>query len=64
MDRVVIDRDKAAVIDYKTGMDKESEEKYISQIKSYIRILKEVYPDKNIEGIIVYVDMKEVRRVS
>lgn len=64
MDRVVIDRDKAAVIDYKTGTDKESEEKYISQIKSYLRILRGVYPDKNIEGIIVYVDMKEVRRVS
>ena len=64
MDRVVIDKDKAAVIDYKTGMDKESEEKNISQIKTYLRILREVYPDKNIEGIIVYVDLKEVRRVS
>ncbi|MBI5181841.1 MAG: UvrD-helicase domain-containing protein [Nitrospirae bacterium] len=64
MDRVVIDKGKAVVIDYKTGMDKEAEGKYISQIKAYLKILKEIYHNKDIEGLIVYVDIKEVRRVS
>ncbi len=64
MDRIVIDKGKAVVIDYKTGMDKEAEEKYISQIKTYLKILGGIYPDKDIEGIIVYVDLKEARRVS
>ena len=60
MDKVIFEEDQITVIDYKTGTDKEAEKEYISQIKNYIRILKEIYPDKNVEGIIAYVDLKEI----
>jgi ATP-dependent exoDNAse (exonuclease V) beta subunit len=60
MDRVIFEEDQVSVIDYKTGTDKEAEKEYISQLKNYIRILKEIYPDKNVEGIIAYVDLKEI----
>jgi ATP-dependent exoDNAse (exonuclease V) beta subunit len=60
MDRVVIDEDRIFVIDYKTGTGKEAEKEYVSQLKNYIRILKEIYPGKNIEGVIAYVDLKEI----
>ena len=60
MDRVILEEGQLSVIDYKTGTDKEAEKEYISQLKNYIRILKEIYPDKNIEGIIAYVDLKEI----
>jgi ATP-dependent exoDNAse (exonuclease V) beta subunit len=60
MDRVLIDGDRISVIDYKTGTGKEAEKKYVSQIKNYIRILKEIYPGKNVEGVIAYVDRKEI----
>jgi ATP-dependent exoDNAse (exonuclease V) beta subunit len=60
MDRVMIDGDRISVIDYKTGTDKEAEKEYVSQIKNYIRILKEIYPGKNVEGVIAYVDRKEI----
>jgi ATP-dependent exoDNAse (exonuclease V) beta subunit len=63
MDRVVIDRDKITVIDYKTGREKDAEEKYLVQMKTYIKILGTVYPEKYVEGIIAYVDRKEVRRL-
>ncbi len=63
MDRVVIDRDKVTVIDYKTGREKDTEEKYQTQMKTYMKILKAVYPGKDVEGIIAYVDRKEVRRL-
>jgi len=63
MDKVIFEEDQITVIDYKTGTDKEGEKEYISQIKNYIRILKEIYPDKNVEGIIAYVDLKEIRKV-
>jgi ATP-dependent exoDNAse (exonuclease V) beta subunit len=63
MDRVIIDRDKITVIDYKTGGERDSEEKYLVQMKTYMKILKEVYPGKDVEGIIAYVDRKEVRWV-
>jgi ATP-dependent helicase/nuclease subunit A len=60
MDRVIFEEGQVSVIDYKTGIDKEAEKEYISQLKNYIRILREIYPDKNIEGIIAYVDLKEI----
>lgn len=64
MDRVVIDPEKVTVIDYKTGRDRRAEEKYAAQMKNYIRILAGVYPGKSLEGLIVYVDLAEVKRVS
>ena len=63
MDRVIFEEDQVSVIDYKTGTDKEAEKEYISQLKNYIRILKEIYPDKNVEGVIAYVDLKEIKKV-
>ena len=64
MDRVTFEEDQVSVIDYKTGTDKEAEKEYISQLKNYIRILKEIYPDKKVEGVIAYVDLKEIRKVK
>ncbi len=64
MDRVIFEEGRIVVIDYKTGMDRKAEKEHISQIKNYMRLLKEVYPDKNIEGIIAYVDLKAVTRVK
>jgi len=63
IDRVIFEEDRISVIDYKTGTDKEAEKEYISQLKNYIRILKEIYPDRKIEGVIAYVDLKEIREV-
>jgi ATP-dependent exoDNAse (exonuclease V) beta subunit len=64
MDRVVMDEDQIVVIDYKTGIEKRAEKEYVSQLKNYIRILKEIYPDKNVEGMIAYVDLGEMRKVK
>ena len=64
MDRVVFEADQISVVDYKTGTDKETEKEYISQLKNYMRILKEIYPGKKVEGVIAYVDLKEVSRVT
>lgn len=60
MDRVIIDKDKITVIDYKTGGEKVSGEKYLLQMKTYMRILKGVYPGREVEGLIAYADLKEV----
>jgi ATP-dependent exoDNAse (exonuclease V) beta subunit len=64
MDRVIFEEDQISVIDYKTGTNKEAEKGYVSQLKNYIRILKEIYPDRNVEGVIAYVDLKEISRVK
>ena len=63
MDRVIIDPGAITVIDYKTGGNKEALEKYMAQMKNYMRILGEVYQGKSISGIIAFVDLGEVVRV-
>ncbi len=63
MDRVVIDPDKITVLDFKTGAEGLSEEKYRAQLKKYMRIAKDIYPGRRIEGRLVYVDLGEIRTV-
>ena len=61
MDRVIFSEDRVSVIDYKTGTDQKAEKEHISQLKNYLRILREIYSGKKIEGIIAYVDLNEIR---
>lgn len=59
-DRVVISKDRAIVVDYKTGFKKEKD---IKQIKEYCYMIKEIYK-KDAFGYLVYVgDKIEVIRV-
>jgi hypothetical protein len=34
------------------------------QVKNYMEMLKEIYPDKEVLGCLAYVDLKKVRSVS
>lgn len=61
MDRVMIHGDKVTVLDYKTG---EENEEYRSQVLGYMEVLKGVYPNKTVEGFLVYVDKKIVQKIS
>ncbi len=60
MDRVVIDDQSVTVIDFKTGNERTDEDKYIVQLKGYMDILSSIYKEKAIEGMIAYIDRKEV----
>lgn len=64
MDRVIIDMEKITVLDYKTGNDNASEEKYEAQMKNYTKILGEIYPGVKIDGMLAYVDRREVRKIK
>jgi ATP-dependent exoDNAse (exonuclease V) beta subunit len=63
MDRVILEGDRIFVMDYKTGTDRKAEKEYISQLKNYVQILREIYPNKKVEGVIAYVDLKEIKKV-
>ncbi|MBI1821391.1 MAG: UvrD-helicase domain-containing protein [Nitrospirae bacterium] len=63
MDRVVIDPENLTVIDYKTGKDRGTLEKYQAQLRNYMKILGEIYHDKIITGLIAFVDLNEVEKV-
>lgn len=64
MDRVVIEAGRVTVIDYKSGKSKDSLEKYISQIRNYMRILADIYQGKTVKGVLAFVDLGEVEGVQ
>jgi ATP-dependent helicase/nuclease subunit A len=64
MDRVVLDEGRVTVVDYKTGHDRTAQDKHMAQVRSYMKILSGVYPGKAVEGIIAYVDLREVVRLT
>jgi ATP-dependent helicase/nuclease subunit A len=61
VDRIVIDRSDITVIDFKTGDDREHAADHDSQIRTYMKLLGEIYPDRSIRGIIAYVDKNRIR---
>lgn len=65
MDRVVIDGRTITVVDFKTGDARQADETtHDEQMKTYLRLLREVYPLAEVTGAIVYVDLKRVRRIT
>ena len=62
LDRVLLEADSATVIDFKTG-GTELEKEYREQIQNYVSLLKEVFPDKKVSGLLAYVDLRQMRQV-
>lgn len=63
LDRVLVEEEKIVVVDFKTGGD-ELEQEYREQVGNYVKLLKDVFPGKRVEGILAYVDMKQIRTVT
>lgn len=63
MDRVVVDPEKIMVIDYKTGMDEEAIDGHRRQLSDYAALLREIYPDRLVSGLLAYIDSNEVKEV-
>lgn len=61
VDRVLIFPEEVVVIEFKSG-EARSEEHH-EQIKNYIELLNKIYPDKKIEGYLVYIDEATVEKV-
>lgn len=61
MDRVVIDQDRVTILDFKTGGEGWADEKYRAQMRKYMKIAKDIYSGRRLEGKIVYIDLAEIR---
>ena len=61
MDRVLVDPDGVTVVDWKTGGDSES---YDAQVRNYMALLRQLYPDRPVRGVLAFIDRKHVREVS
>jgi len=56
MDRVMINKDQAIVVDYKTGTPRQQDKK---QVKTYVELLGEM-GFKDVSGYLLYVENAEV----
>ena len=56
MDRVMINKDQAIVVDYKTGTPRSQDQK---QVKTYVQLLREM-GFKDVNGYLLYVENAEV----
>ena len=62
IDRLVIDRDRVTVIDYKTGEDQPRE--YVKQVKRYMELVGRMFPGRKISGYLAYFDLQKVEEVT
>lgn len=60
IDRYAVMGDRILVIEYKTGEDRGTSEMHRQQIAEYIELVKKIYPDKKIEGYLLYMDEQRI----
>jgi ATP-dependent exoDNAse (exonuclease V) beta subunit len=61
-DRIVIDSDSVTIIEYKTGTTSKTSE-HIDQVQRYKSILGEIFPEKHLRGLLLYIDSATVEEV-
>ncbi len=61
IDRLILEGKKAVILEYKTG---EAEPSHQEQVKEYIGIIKEVYPQREVEAYILYIDKGNISSVA
>jgi len=61
LDRVVVDPSTVSVLDYKTGSEREE---YAEQVRNYMNIVKDVFPNREVRGFLAYVDTAVVKPVA
>lgn len=62
VDRLVIDRDKITVLEFKFGSTTD-EEKALAQVGTYLKFLEEIYTDKKLEGLVYFSSKNKLLRV-
>ena len=61
IDRLSFKDDKVLVVDYKTG---EEEKEHVDQVRRYMEGVREVFPEKEVEGVLIYLEKGVLRRVT
>ena len=63
MDRVIVDATTITIIDFKTGNDEKNDE-YQEQVRNYMMMVSEIYPEKSIVGVLLYIDLRKAVNVQ
>ncbi len=56
IDRIIIDTNTVTVVDFKTGSD-DNVDDHRDQVHQYMSLVKELYPDRVITGVLLYFDL-------
>ena len=64
MDRLVLDPERVLVIDWKTGGEEIGTPEQEAQVRAYMAILRQVYPDRRVEALLVQLDTRTMRSVA
>lgn len=59
VDRMIVEKSRITVIDFKTGAAGELLESYLAQLRRYGAIMKSLYPDRAVEAYLLFVDAEE-----
>lgn len=62
VDRMIVSEDLVTVIDYKSGSMRGLRQKYDEQLKRYTKIMKSIYPGKNVEYYMLSIDINDSQR--
>ncbi|UCD15357.1 MAG: UvrD-helicase domain-containing protein, partial [Candidatus Omnitrophota bacterium] len=62
LDRIIVKDKQVQIIDYKLTGD--FKEKYQAQVKEYMSIIKDIYPQKCVEGFILYIEEAKIEEVK
>jgi ATP-dependent helicase/nuclease subunit A len=63
MDRLVVDPDRVLVVDWKTGGEQVGTPEQETQVRAYADILRQVYPGRTVDALLVHLDRLETRSV-
>ena len=63
MDRLVVDPDRVLVVDWKTGGEEIGTPEQEAQVRAYAGILRQVYPGRAVDALLVHLDRLETRSV-
>jgi ATP-dependent helicase/nuclease subunit A len=64
MDRLVVDPDRVLLLDWKTGREEIGSPEQETQVRAYVAILRQVYPGRTIEALLVQLDERTTRSVA
>jgi ATP-dependent exoDNAse (exonuclease V) beta subunit len=59
VDRMIIEKSRVTLIDYKTGDPGDLLDSYLEQLRRYADIIKTLYPERAVEAYLLFVDAEE-----
>jgi len=64
VDRLIVDPERVRILDWKSGSEEIGTSDQVAQVRAYADIVRQVYPGRAVEALLVHLDRHETRCVS